>query len=213
MQRDNWLFATFGLLLGFILGYVLHEVMAARQPPRLAVGSGPQVEEMGGAPAQAAAGAAAGTAAGGPPMAEIQQLREQVEKNPNDTDALLHLANLNFDIKNWQRASELYQRYLKLQPATADVLTDLGVSMREQGQAREALAQFDRAAAMSATHWQSRFNKVVVLGFDLQDYAGAERVLAELRVLQPANQAITDLAAEIERRKNAPPAAAPAAPK
>lgn len=213
MHRDNWLFATFGLLLGFILGYVLHEVMAARQPPRLAVGANPQVEEMGTPTSQAAAGAPNAAPGGSPPMAEIQQLRAQVDKNPNDAEAVLRLANLNFDIKSWQRASELYQSYLKLQPATADVLTDLGVSMREQGQAKEALAQFDRAAAMSATHWQSRFNKVVVLGFDLQDYAGAERVLAELRTLQPTNPAIADLAAEIERRKTAAATAAPASPK
>jgi Flp pilus assembly protein TadD len=210
VKRDNWLFATFGLLLGFILGYVLHEVMAARQPPRLAVGASPQIEDMNGAPRPAQAGGpGAGAPAGGPPMAEIQELRAQVEKNPNDTEALLRLANMNFDIKNWQRASELYERYLKLQAPTSDVLTDFGVTLREQGQAKEALAQFERAATLSPTHWQSRFNKAVVLGLDLQDYAGADRELAQLRVLQPSNPAIGELAAEIERRKSAPPQAPP----
>lgn len=140
-------------------------------------------------------------------MAEIQRLREQVEKNPNDTDALLLLANLNFDIKSWQRAGELYQRYLKLKPDSPDVLTDLGVTLREQGQPREALVQFERAAAMSPTHWQSRFNKVVVLGLDLRDFAAADKVLAELRKLQPENASINELVAEIERRRNTPPTA------
>ncbi|MEO8503249.1 MAG: tetratricopeptide repeat protein [Acidobacteriota bacterium] len=211
MNRDHLLSGAFGLLLGFIAGYVLHEVMAARQPPRLVVGQGvaqlaPPSMAIGG---DDPSGQSAPQGVGAPPMAEIQRLREQVEKNPDDTDALLLLANLNFDIKSWQRAGELYQRYLKLKPESPDVLTDLGVTLREQGHPREALVQFERAAAMSPTHWQSRFNKVVVLGLDLRDFAAADKVLAELRKLQPDNASINELVTEIERRRNTP-AAAPA---
>ena len=37
MTRDNLLYATIGILAGFISGYFTHEVMALRQPPPLAV--------------------------------------------------------------------------------------------------------------------------------------------------------------------------------
>jgi tetratricopeptide (TPR) repeat protein len=136
-------------------------------------------------------------------MAEIQRLREHVEKNPDDVDALLALANLNFDIKNWQRALELYERRLALRPDEPDVITDMGVCYRELGQFQKALELFDRAERLAPDHWQSRYNKVVVLAFDLKDYAGAQKVLDELARLQPQNPSITELAAEVARRRNA----------
>ena len=214
MTRDNWLFGVFGALLGFIAGYVLHEAIAARQPPRLAVGAEALSGENphaglpgGGEGAQSLPGA--GPQAAGAPMAEIQRLRAQVEKNPNDADALLQLANLNYDIKSWQRAADLYERFLVLRPENPDVLTDLGVTLRELGRTADALERFDRAAALSPTHWQSRFNQAVVLGLDMQDYARAEKVLEGLKSLQPANASVNELAAEIERRRQAGPATPP----
>ena len=136
-------------------------------------------------------------------MAEIQRLREFVEKNPNDADAVLLLANLNFDIKNWDRARELYERRLQLKPGDPDVLTDLGVCYREMGEFQKALDFFDQAEKLAPDHWQSRYNKVVVLAFDLKDYAKAEAILDELRRMQPQNPSIGELAAEVARRRAA----------
>ena len=136
-------------------------------------------------------------------MAEIQRLREYVEKNPNDADALLLLANLNFDIKNWGRARELYERRLALKPGDPDVLTDMGVCYRELGEFQKALALFDQAETLAPDHWQSRYNKVIVLAFDLKDYLGAQKVLDELQRLQPQNPSIAELAAEVARRRSA----------
>src|SRR4028118_2157602 len=36
LTKDNLISVVLGILLGFIAGYLLHEVMAARQPPRFA---------------------------------------------------------------------------------------------------------------------------------------------------------------------------------
>lgn len=208
MNRDNWLFGIFGVLLGFIAGYVMHEVLASRQPARLPAGGMAAVQEAagggGGAPSGVAAEPAeappAGAPAGGPSMEQIKQLREHVEKNPNDADAVLLLANLNYDIRNWQRAKELYEHYLTLKPETPDILTDFGVAVRELGDFKKALELFQRAEKMSPTHWQSRYNKVVVLAFDLKDYAAAKAAVAELQKLQPGNTSVQELAAEIQRR-------------
>jgi hypothetical protein len=52
-------------------------------------------------------------------------------------------------------------------------------------------------------HWQSRYNKVIVLAFDLKDYAGAQKVLDDLQRLQPQNPSISELAAEVARRRSA----------
>lgn len=220
MTRDNLLYITIGVLAGFISGYFTHEVMATRQPPPLSVLQAAQAAAMGnpheggapgaggGAAAAAGAGPVAGGAAaaagpgatGGPPMAEIMRLREHVEKNPDDAEAILTLANLNYDIRNWERARELYERYLKLRPAHPDVLTDLGVALRGLQKFPEALATFQQAQQLEDGHWQSLYNEVVVLAFDLKDMPKAQQVLARLKQLQPNNPEVARLADEVARR-------------
>lgn len=220
MTRDNLLFITIGVLAGFISGYFTHEVMAVRQPPPLAVLQAAQAAAMGGQTdgaggpegGGAAVGDPRGTGGGpvggsggpggpaGPAMADILRLREQVEKNPNDAEAVLTLANLNYDIRNWDRARQLYEHYLELRPAEPDMLTDLGVSLRGLKHFPEAMARFEQAQQLQPGHWQSLYNEVVVLAFDLKDEAKAQQVLARLRQLQPDNPEVTKLADEVARR-------------
>jgi Tfp pilus assembly protein PilF len=165
-------------------------------------------EASGGQGGQGGQGPAASTGTGadpaaagpGPAMADIQRLKAQVEQNPNDADAILALANLNYDIRNWARAKELYERYLKLRPAQPDVLTDLGVSLRGLGQFQDAMARFEEAQRLQAGHWQSLYNEVVVLAFDLKDMPRANAVLGKLRALQPDNPEVTRLADEVAKR-------------
>src|SRR6185503_931904 len=209
MTRDNLLFTTIGVLAGFISGYFTHEVMAVRQPPPLAVLEAAQAAAQGGAQADSAGaggvapgdprGTGGGPAggAGGPAMADILRLREQVEKNPNDADAVLTLANLNYDIRNWDRARQLYEHYLELRPPQPDMLTDLGVSLRGLKRFPEAMARFEQAQQLQDGHWQSLYNEVVVLAFDLKDMPKAQQVLARLRQLQPENPEVSKLAEEV----------------
>ncbi len=193
MNRENLLFAVIGLLGGFIAGYVMHEQMAAVQPTLRPAGAT-------GAP-QAASGPSAPQ--GMPAQAEIQRLRARLEADPNDTSALLELANLNFDIQNWSRARELYEKLLGLKPNDPDVLTDLGICLRAQGDFQGALARFRAAQALSASHWHSRFNEIVVLAFDLKDLDLAQQKLAALEKVAPGDANLERLSAEIQKLRNA----------
>lgn len=187
MNRDQALFALIGVLTGFIAGYLMHEVMAARQPA-LRVPSAAQVQNphlnAGSDPASAQ-------------MAEIARLTSRVEQNPDDAQAVLVLANLNFEIRNWERARDLYSRYLTLEPENPDVITDLGVCFRELGQFDRALELFDRAQALAPEHWQSLYNEVVVRAFDLGQPETAGETLERLRALQPDNPSVERLASEV----------------
>jgi len=190
LTRENGLFLLIGLLAGFLVGYLIQESVASVQPARVAVGAGGQLPHppVGDAPS-----------GGAPAMAEINRLKELVERNPEDRQALLTLANMNFDIANWARAQELYERYLGLVPDDADALTDLGISLRSQGKFQEALERFRRARELRPDHWQSVFNEVVVLAFDLSDFAAADEKIAELRELAPGNPDVERLASEVDR--------------
>lgn len=199
MNKDSFLSALIGILIGFIGGYMLHEVMVARQPPRLTPELRAQIvmgPEQGGGPMQAAPQAAPPGAApgGGAPMAEIQELQARLQQNPDDVEAMLRLANLNFDIQNWARAQELYARYLTLRPDDADVMTDLGISYRETKQFDKALEIFDKTQEIAPQHWQSYYNEVVVLAFDLKRMDAANQTLAKLQEIQPDNPEVARLA-------------------
>ncbi len=220
INKDNLLFAMAGILVGFVSGFLMQEALASRQPPRLTPELRAQIAMPGEDPlagpadnrvsdvaagngGDTAASAPAGTAPGAPGMEQIQQLRAYVEKNPNDAEAVLQLANLNFDIRNWARAEELYRHYLKLKPEDANVMTDLGISYRESHKFDEALAQFDQAQKLSPEHWQAYYNEVVVLAFDLKRFDEANRVLAELQKLQPGNPDVAKLADAVSKQRPA----------
>jgi uncharacterized protein HemY len=202
LNKDNLLFAIIGILVGFFAGYLLQEAMSARQPPRLVQGQGAPASETPEMPETTAmpAGPGGGQAPAG--MAEIQQLRQYVEQNPNDADAVRQLANLNFDISNWQRAQELYSRYLELRPGDPDVLSDLGISYRGNKDFDKALETFRKAQQVAPEHWQAYYNEVVVLAFDMKRFDAAGEVLDKLRRMQPDNENVAKLAAEVERQRN-----------
>lgn len=211
MNKDNLLFLMGGLLVGFVTAYLFFEAMASRQPPRLTPQLRAQIvsgEDGGGG--GGAAGAAedpnaggGGAAQGGPAVAEVQQLREYVEKNPNDADAVRKLADLNFNISNWQRAQELYAHYLTLKPNDPDVMTDLGITYRETKQPDKALELFRHSKQVAPDHWQSLYNEVVVLAFDLKKHDEADQVLSQLQKMQPGNPDVAKLADAVSRQRKA----------
>jgi Flp pilus assembly protein TadD len=200
LNRDHLLFLLIGLLGGFLAGYLAHEAMAGVQPARVAAGTAAAAPpSMAPNVAPGAAAPAGAAPAGADPMAEVTALREAIERDPNDADAILRLANLSFDIQRWERAGELYARYLELRPGDPDVLTDLGITLRARGEFARALERFREAQSRAENHWQSRYNEVVVLAFDLKDYAAAERALAAIESRNPGNPDVARLAAEVRR--------------
>jgi len=193
VSRDNVLFIVIGILIGFISGYLMHEVMASRQPARLVHG------DTGGA------AAAPGPQPQGPDAAalaqEMRALEQLVAESPEDADAVLRLAGLSFEMGAWNRCAEMYERHAELRPGDPDVLSDLALCYREMGQTDRALGALDRAQEIDPGHWRSRFNEVVILAIDRRDFDAAERVLDELRTLQPNNPDVDALAAEVARRR------------
>ena len=131
---------------------------------------------------------------------EVQQLTARLREDPNDTEALRRLGNLNYDISNWQRAAELYERFLALEPGHLGVMTDLGATYRFLGRPDDALGQFRGVREIDPDHWQSLYNEVLVLGFDLGDLQAAEAAMEELERLQPDNADVARLASELEKR-------------
>lgn len=205
MNRDHFLYLIIGLLAGFISGYLVHESMSARQPAPLWHGAGQAAPGAPGAQAQAQTNPGQNNpGAGGGPMAameQVQRLRTYVEENPQDLEALRQLANMNYDIGNWQRAAELFERLLAQDDTDVDAMTDLGACNRNLGRLDDALALFKKVREVEPDHWQSRFNEVLILAFDKGDLGATDELLADLKRLQPGNPDVQRLITEVERRK------------
>lgn len=219
LNKDNLLYALVGILIGFVSGYLLFEAMSLRQPSRFAAGqvppgAVPPTGAMGqgntggtggpGAPGGPPAGDPMAGAGGGPAMAEIQQLRARVEQNPNDAEAVLQLAYMNFQIQDWLRAQALFEQYLKLRPDDPNATTDLGISYLQTNQFEKAVEVFRQARRIAPDHWQAYFNEVIGLA-SAGRMDEAAQVMAELQKLQPSNPDVQRLGAELERRRTAPP--------
>jgi cytochrome c-type biogenesis protein CcmH/NrfG len=119
----------------------------------------------------------------------ILQLEQEVAVNPTNVDAWTQLGHVYFDTNNAAKAIRAYEKSLELSPNNPNVLTDLGVMYRRNGQPDKALEAFDRAMTIDPSHEQSRFNKGIVLRYDLNDREGAVQAWEELIKINPNAQA------------------------
>jgi cytochrome c-type biogenesis protein CcmH/NrfG len=115
----------------------------------------------------------------------ILDLEQEVAVNPTNVNAWTQLGHVYFDTNNPPKAIRAYEKSLELNPNNPDVLTDLGVMYRRNGQPDKALAKFDQAIAIAPNHEQSRFNKGIVLRYDMNDVEGARKAWEELLKINP----------------------------
>ncbi|HPW55971.1 MAG: tetratricopeptide repeat protein [Thermoanaerobaculaceae bacterium] len=193
-----------GLLLGFFGGYLAGQ----RQPrPAAPPASGPAMpaDPHAGVPGAPPLGPGAALAAPDAHLTqELHELEAMLATNPESYELLVRAGNVLYDLGSFTRAIDYYERARRLRDDSPDVLTDSGVAYRETGNPARAAELFEQAARLSPGHWQSRFNLIIVKLFDLNDPAGAERVLAELKALPEKPAGFPDLAPiekEIAARK------------
>jgi len=112
-------------------------------------------------------------------------LEQEVATNPANADAWTQLGHVYFDTNNPPKAIRAYEKSLELRPNDPNVLTDLGVMYRRSGQPEKALEAFDRAMGIDPGHEQSRFNKGIVLRYDMNDRDAAIKAWEELLKVNP----------------------------
>lgn len=137
---------------------------------------------------------------------QLLQLELAVQKNPNNIEAWTNLGHLYFDSDQPDKAINAYTKSLALAPNNPDVLTDLGVMYRRAGNPQQAVASFDKAIAVNAKHETARFNKGIVLLYDLKDQPGAIAAWQGLVSLNPMatapnGQLISEMLKEMQDKK------------
>lgn len=115
----------------------------------------------------------------------IANLEAAVTTNPDNFENWVQLGNLYFDSDHPEKAIPAYEKALELHSGNANIYTDLGVMYRRIDQPKKAVEAFDHAIAKDANHIHSRFNKGIVLMYDLDDPAGAIASWEEILKIDP----------------------------
>jgi len=95
-------------------------------------------------------------------LQKINNLEAKLNANPDDTQTLLELANLNNDSGFYDKAIPLYQRYLEKFPEDADARIDMGVCMYNLGDFDSAIKEMKNALEYEPDHQIGHLNLGVV---------------------------------------------------
>jgi TPR repeat protein len=210
MKKDNVAYLLGGLAFGFLVGFGTFHTIANRPEKQLELSGG----EASGIPApagpmaatQVGQGAPEPGGGGAPMVQEINALKRTLAADPGNSQALVRLGNLYQDIGQWESALGFYEKALVITPNDPNLLTDMGTCYLGRRDAQKAIEFFDRAHAADPKHWQSLFNKAVVLGLHLGRVGEAEAVLEEVEREQPGLPEIGQLRQALSQARGSKPA-------
>jgi tetratricopeptide (TPR) repeat protein len=199
---DRLLSAAVGLLAGFAAAYVyLDRVPQAgaavpADPHASLTGVGPGASRDlpgsgGGTPSLAA-----------DPVAQrrLADLEAAAAKEPANYAMQVQLGNVAYDVEDWNKAVDAYERALRLQSGDPNVLTDLGVAYRNLGNGEKALAMFGKALAKDPSHWPAAFNQAIVWGIDRGDKTRAKEILNKIKKEHPEVKSIDGLLTALDQK-------------
>lgn len=95
-------------------------------------------------------------------LQEINNLRNQVESNPDDHQAMLHLAHMLNDSGFKEESIKWYKEYLKDHPDAADVWVDMGVCYFDMNDFETAITSMKKGIEINPQHQIAHFNLGIV---------------------------------------------------
>lgn len=102
-------------------------------------------------------------------MSSINRMRERLNRNPRDAEALIALGNANFDIQRFDKARDLYLTFLGIDPLNLHVRTDLASSYRNLGDVESAIQALRVVLKNDPSHETALYNLGVIFLNDRQD--------------------------------------------
>ncbi len=127
------------------------------------------------------AGAPGGMTEGG----RAAELKQAIDRDPENPALWTDLGNLEYDREDWDAAIAAYEKARRKAPKNANVLSDLGAAHRNLGEFELAVAYFGKAREADPNQWQSLLNWVLVEAYDRKDAVAAQRLFDELKQKYP----------------------------
>jgi tetratricopeptide (TPR) repeat protein len=143
-------------------------------------------------------------------MADTQAapLLEQAKKNPNDPDLLGKIGNTYYDVQDYPTAISYYQSALNIQPANANLRTDLATAYWYTGNPDAAIQEFNKALSYEPNKANTLFNLGVVQWQGKMDIRSAVATWQKLLATNPTYEnkdKVKQLIAEAEKHAGVKP--------
>ena len=128
----------------------------------------------------------------------MMYLEQKIGEDPQNPDYPAQIANLYYDLGQYDKAADYYQRSLDIHPEDPAVETDLATCLHNLGQSDKALQTLEKVLKYSPDFPQAMFNKGIILFREKNDIQGAIGVWEDLLQSDPA----FSKEAELEQRIN-----------
>jgi Flp pilus assembly protein TadD len=182
LTRDNFLFAIIGILLGFIVGFMLHGVMSQRDAEHAAASTTQRQQQL--PPDHPPIGADGSSNGQQQSMEQVQQTIGRARSNPKDFDAQVAAASLEYQIGQFDEAIKFLLTANQLKPDNYDVLVSLGTANMDAEHWDAAEKWFKAAEAKNAKDVRVAASLAFV-SLQKGDVKNAERNIANFEKLSP----------------------------
>ena len=188
MTRDNLLFAIIGILLGFIAGFLLASNITQREAAQRA-GAITTQGSQSLPPNHPPVGGGDQTAgeSGQQMLASVQTAMKQARENPNDFDAQVTAAKLEYQIQRYDQAIEYLLSANKIKPTDFDTLAMLGVANLDAGHF-DAAEKWYKAALQKKPDDMPAIDGLVAALLSNGNAKDAEQQINKLAKIDPTNQ-------------------------
>jgi len=184
MSRENLLFAIIGILLGFIVGFMLASSMSQKQASQMTAAS--QALPADHPPINGSGG---GQGAPDPQAmrAEVAASLEKAKSEPNNFDAQVKAAELYYQIQRYDQAIEFLLKANQLKPTDYRTVVILGMVNLDAG-------HFETAEKWYRAAMKMKSDDVMVLSglaaaiLEKGDAKAAEDAIAQLEKVDPTSQ-------------------------
>lgn len=120
--------------------------------------------------------------------AVIAELEARHKQNPKDHEALWHLGDAHFEMRQFKEASDYYKKALQLKPDEVDIYNELGLAMHYTGNTAEALRYVDEGIKRNPLHQRIWLTKGYLLAYGMGDLEGAKKAWEKAKILNPESQ-------------------------
>ncbi|HEY5074124.1 MAG TPA: tetratricopeptide repeat protein [Pyrinomonadaceae bacterium] len=203
MTRDNLLFGIIGILIGFIIGFMLANSILTREA---ALRAAPQSAQQGGnLPPNhppVAGGDQSGDGQGQQMLGQVQEAMKQAREQPNNFEAQVTAAKLEYQIQRFDQAIEYLLIANKLKPDDFDVLGMLGVANMDGGHF-DAAEKWYKAALIKKPQDIPVLDGLCAVLLSKGDAKGAEEAINRLAKIDPTNQDLPQFKDKLTELKSA----------
>jgi len=131
-------------------------------------------------------------------MQKLQGFKAKLEKDSKDVEALIFIANANFDIQRFEKAETFYLRALEVEGKNLHIRTDLASTYRHLGHSDQAVAALQVVLEMNPNHEVALYNLGIILLNDLDDHLGAAEAWDRLVQINPNDPLADELRKKIK---------------